>query len=269
MNQKKYPPPLDRLLQLGSPEDLDSFDYLSLGLSEQHIPSLIEILEVYQELRFSDLNQESDDPALWAPVHAWRALGELKAESAIPALIRQLHQIDDHDDEWFMEEAPKVFEQIGPASIEPLGEYLSDSNNLLFPRVTASVSLVQLGQAYPESKERCKELLVQTLKSYADNDETINAFVIDSLIKLDAAETAPLVEKVFEEDKVDQLVFGDFEDFQIKLGLIEPPPPSERKAGYFPSFPAFPGPRSVRQDSKKEKSKRKQAQKSRRKNRKK
>lgn len=268
-----YPAPVAQLLTLGEPDPDDWPDYLAYGLEPEHIPDLIQMLED-QELRFSDELDPEYLTAAWAPVQAWRALGQLKAEAAIPALIGQLYHVDEDDDEWFSEEAPLVFAQIGPAAIQPLAEYLRQGRGEedLFALATASNSLQVIANTYPDEHERCGAAILAALENYEQNTAEYNAFLIVDLMELDVIESAPLVESAFKAGKVDPSIFGDFQDYQVEMGLIsERTSPRARPAGLgLPRLQepaAQPKPKS--KDSKKEKNKRKQAKKSRRQNRKK
>ena len=75
--------PVAKLLELGEPKYSRDFawpDYRRFGLGPEHIPALI-CIAVDPEL--IDLDDESD-PRGWGPVHAWRALGQMKARSSHP-----------------------------------------------------------------------------------------------------------------------------------------------------------------------------------------
>ena len=87
------------------------------------------------ELNWAD----SDSLEVWVSVHAWRALGQLKAEEAIEPLIMNLFRMGDSD--WVGEELPKVYGMIGPKAIPPLAKYLADDSHDVFPRNYAAHSL--------------------------------------------------------------------------------------------------------------------------------
>jgi len=77
-----YPPPVSELLTLGDCSKIGAWpDYLALGLGPQHIPDLIR-MALDEELHWAD----SDSLDVWLPVHAWRALGQLRAEAAVEPL---------------------------------------------------------------------------------------------------------------------------------------------------------------------------------------
>src|SRR5262249_22490558 len=120
---RNYSPPVDQLLSYGEVEHSsreDWPDYQQLGLGPEQIPDLIR-MATDQELRWAD----SESQEVWAPLHAWRTLGQLRAESAIEPLLRE-HETLIEDDDWALEELPEVFGLIGPAALPPLAAYLAD-----------------------------------------------------------------------------------------------------------------------------------------------
>src|SRR5438045_717083 len=85
MDAISYPLPVDKLLTYGRPEPKDAQnwpDYLELGLGPEHIPDLVR-MTADEEL----WEAGEDASENWAPVHAWRALGELSAVNAVEPLL--------------------------------------------------------------------------------------------------------------------------------------------------------------------------------------
>jgi hypothetical protein len=76
-----YPAPLDRLHGLGidETEKPATVDYRALGIGPEHIPTLIGIVT---DRRYDTAML----PVAWAPLHAWRALGALRAAEAAEPL---------------------------------------------------------------------------------------------------------------------------------------------------------------------------------------
>jgi len=78
-----YPLPVDRLFTFGI-ADVSTIgawpNYLELGLGPGHIPALIQLATDDTSWQGEP---EEDDPALSASIHAWRALGRLRAVSAV------------------------------------------------------------------------------------------------------------------------------------------------------------------------------------------
>ncbi|MCP4610075.1 MAG: PBS lyase, partial [Planctomycetes bacterium] len=109
MTTNNYTEPVSSLLTYGSARNIDDWSvYLELGLTEEHIPELIR-MSGDEKLRHA--YWESNE--FWAPLHARRTLGMLRATEAIPALIDLLYQADDYDGEKITEEMPEIFALIG------------------------------------------------------------------------------------------------------------------------------------------------------------
>jgi HEAT repeat protein len=270
-----YAPPVSELLSLGDPRQRPGWvDYLALGLTEAHVPELIRMVQD-EDLNWAD--SESDE--VWAPLHAWRALGALRAEAAIEPLLTLLPRIDEYDDDWVMEDLPDVFERIGQAAVPALGIFLADDRHGLWARVTAASSLGKIGQAHPQAREVCIAALNTQLAHFNTMDEELNGFIVNALVDLKAVEAAPMMERAFAADKVDIFILGDWEDAQIALGLLDkrltPPPEyvwlsgSEIQEYERDKTEHRAQSKQQNQAKAKAKAKRKQAQKNRRKQRKK
>jgi hypothetical protein len=269
-----YTGPVARLLKLGRPHEPWQ-DYSTLGIASEDIPELIRLLKDH-DLRIleppADLPDDADLPEWYAQIHAWRALGQLKAEAAIPAVLGILHQVDDEDDDWIGEDAADVFALIGPAAINALAEYVSDPAKGLYARVAVSESLVAMAKAYPETRDECVRILAAVMEHYKKNDEGLNGFIIHDLARLRAVEHIGLIENAFKDEKVDEMIMGDFEDVQVESGLIEKRITKRARRSFFEGLTQraemFEPERKASHDKKKEKNKRKQEKKSRKKNRK-
>jgi len=208
-----YTDPVAKLLDYGVCRHFEEWpDYLELGLTRQHILELIRMASD-GELNWAD----SDSLEVWAPVHSWRALGQLHAEEAIEPLLQLFHELENSDS--IAEELPSVFQLIGPKALHALADYLAEDSHGTFPRVTAAHSLERIGNAYPESKEPCLLVLKEQLERFRDNDPILNAFVISYLVDLQAVECLPLVKQAFDHDSVDVMVAGDLEDVEIEFGV--------------------------------------------------
>jgi len=226
-----YPSPVDKLLTLGKPEAYSNVwqDYAALGIGPEQIPDLIR-LALDNELRYDHLEEDEDEDeldeeqelAFWGPLHAIRALGQLHAEAAIEPLLTLFDIADKGDDEWVMEDFPATFAMIGPAALPALAAFVSDSSHLLYARSYAGEALVSIGNAYPETRAESIDALSRALEQYEKNDYELNGLLINNLIHLKAVEAAPLIEKAFEADRVEEFIVGDWDDVQVALGLKEP-----------------------------------------------
>lgn len=222
MNNQEYNPPVDQLLTLGETRLLDQdkwTDYLALGIGSQDIPELIR-MATDEELN----NASSDSLEVWAPIHALRALGELRAEEAIAPLVAYF---EGHEgDEYMMEDIPRALGKIGPAAIPAISSFIADDSHDQFERAFAANSLPEIGKEHPEARAECIAALVKQLELYEQNDEEWNASIISDLARMKAIEELPLIERAFAADRVDES-FIDLEDVLVEMGLkeYEPPPP--------------------------------------------
>lgn len=216
MTTTGYPPPVDQLLAIGDARDSMGHwpDYVALGLGPEHIPDLIR-MATDEELNVTG----SESLEVWAPVHAWRALGQLRAEAAAEPLTGLLHRIDDNQDDHVGEELPDVYGMIGPAAIPALAAYLADALHPLYARIAAAHSFAEIGTNHPDSRAHCVAALTAQLEQFAENGPTLNAFLVSYLIDLRAVESAPVMERAFASGQVELPVAGDWEDVQIEMGL--------------------------------------------------
>jgi hypothetical protein len=208
-----YPPPLDRLLTLGDVERGEA-DYLALGIGEEHVAELIRM-----SLDPALNHAEYPDPRVWAPVHAWRALGQLRAEAAAEPLTALFHELLDLDD-WLDEEMPAMYAQIGPAAVPPLVRYVEDRSRPVWARVTAAACLTAVAQAHPDTREACVAALVRVLDESWGADVEALSFVASNLLDLRAAEAAPALERALAERRIAEQIVGDAEDVQVALGIL-------------------------------------------------
>jgi len=209
-----YMKPVDQLLTYGDCRKLIKWpDYRETGITEEHIPELIRMLTD------DALNSaKSESTEVWAPAHAWRALGQFKAVEALDALLDMFEGIDKGDD-WAGEELPLVMEMIGSPAIPNLAEYLQDNNNGEFARVAAAQSISLIGKPEGDFQKECIQILSGQLAKYQENDTSLNAFLIAYLTDLEAFESIDLIREAFAHDRVDCIVMGDLEDVEMAMGF--------------------------------------------------
>ncbi|HEY9747669.1 MAG TPA: DUF1186 domain-containing protein, partial [Allocoleopsis sp.] len=222
-----YAPPVDQLLSFGDCRDsmAEWPNYVeALGLEAAHIPELIRMI-TDEELWAVDI----EGLEIWAPIHAWRSLGQLQAEAAIEPLLSLLHWIDDEGNEWVGEEVPEVLGMIGAAAIPILSTYLADRTHGLSARIAASEALVKIAQQHPEVREQCVEAIAHQLEQFTKNNPALNGMLVAALLDLNAVEAAPVIEKAFAANRVDDTIAGDWEEVQLELGMVSKPELRQRR----------------------------------------
>lgn len=273
-----YSPPLDRLFTFGDAEfgiRNEKPDYVGqLGLMQEHVPALVEIVRLWE-----DEDSVPDSPADSAPIHAWRALGQLRAIEAVEPLLAMQNRLDEERDDWYLGEFAEVFGLIGPAAIHTLAAYLADEINSEFPRISAADGLFQIAKRYPESRGEVVAVLGRQIARCEEFVYDLNGFVVSHLVELKATETAEAIERAFAAQVVEDDICGTWGRVRQDLGVTglglapdAPPRPKPPSAGRLCDDPPviYIGSDRNRQHEadKKAKAKRKQQDKARKRNRK-
>jgi hypothetical protein len=124
------------------------------------------------------------------------------------------------DDDWILEDVPRALGMIGAPAVRSVARYLGQVEHPLWGRISAAGALADIGQAHPDAREECVATLTDQLRVFREQDTELNAFLISSLVDLHAAESASLIAEAFAMKRVDLSVNGDWEDVQVKLGLL-------------------------------------------------
>lgn len=221
MSEQNYKELLNEFLKLEVNWDLwgmnpqDWVDYVAkYNLDEGHIPDLIRMLETY-----SDPTNNFEDAESYAAVHAWRALGQLKAGAAIPALIDLIQQNKWED--WSAEELPHIFGMIGAAAIEPLVQALEPIREF-FPGEVFASSLQQIATTHPSERDRVVGILSDKIKQSEQNDSDLNAFIVGDLVELKAVEAIDIIRECYENGHADESILGTVQEVEVRLGLRAP-----------------------------------------------
>lgn len=211
------------LSEIGRPEPGDGREYVKVfGLVEDDVPALVKLSRCWLD----DEHFEATSPssAMWAPVHAWRALGELRAQVVIPTFLEMLDALDRRRDDWFLEEFPPLCERIGAPAADLLANYLLDAAHTEYARVAAAHGLQEIAAVDPAVRDRACEALAGALRPLSDAHPDLNAFLVSYLTDLAAVEHAGLIERAFEAGVVSELVCGDWPQSAFELGLGPAPP---------------------------------------------
>jgi len=109
-------------------------------------------------------------PKVGAPIHAWRMLGQLQANAAIPALMSVLQR-------WAMtkggEWTNEIANCLSPDWAAAIQHWrLTWQTNVVFPRGTACGSIEQIGSEYLEHLSQCVTVLTNQLKARRERSGT-------------------------------------------------------------------------------------------------
>jgi hypothetical protein len=222
MSKESYSLPVNKLLEIGDTSDAESeLDYVKeYGLEAKDVPELIR-LATDQTVRFGESLEDEedanpDDNSYWGPVHAWRALGQLKAVEAIEPLLTTLNW---DEDDYPSSELPHVFANIGAPAIAPTVKFMEPVGGDTYPRVYAIDILQHIAEDVPELRDEIVGHLVKHFESYADEDPIFNGFLIGTLADLKVESALPTIQKAFEEGKADDSI-TDWNSIQYEFGLI-------------------------------------------------
>jgi hypothetical protein len=224
-----YSPPVSNLLTYGDCRDYFEWpNYLDMGFTNKDVPDLIR-MALDPDLNFAD----SDSSEVWAPIHAWRVLGQMRAEAAIEALLPLFHMFEDDDNgggsDWVSGDLAEVYALFGAKAIPALSAYLEDASHGDYPRSDVSHTLVLIAQKHPDTRSQCVELITRELTRFKENSFDLNAFYIADLIDLKAIESLDVIQQAFDADRVETSIVGEFYDVQLDLGVIELNPEIERQ----------------------------------------
>ncbi len=212
----RYVDPVGRLLTIGETGSYDPAkwpDYIvNFGLAREHVAALA-CMVCDAALNRSD----TDSSEVWAPMHAWRALGQLGVQEAVAPLLDFLRTSE--NDEAVNQELPVVFGMIGPAAVPQIAAFLSDRSNPTSPVATAMAGLREIVVRHPECRNECVGILARVLEPYAASDPVVNGFAVWTLIDLAAVEAIDVMRDAFRRRAVDLSLVGDEEDVEIALGL--------------------------------------------------
>ncbi len=210
-SMQTFAKPVSTLFAPGEPVLLAEWkDYSSeFGLRTADVPELIRLATDRV------LNELEDAPECWAPVHAWRALGQLGDASAVLPLLEL--SLDREDDYSLSDDLPSVIEQIGEPALPVLIQFFSDHEDGASARASVVEALGRLAATHPSVRDVVVDVLGKELARYAENDMDLNGLIVSALIDARGAELIPLVREVFEAGLIDAEWNGTLEDVEEAL----------------------------------------------------
>lgn len=211
------PSRIDRLCRKGDPRPTwrwrkgDPNYVAEFGLRQTDTPPLIDIA-----CQWADGERPEGD-VLYAPIHAWRALGQLRAAEAVEPLLATQDKLDGLGDQWYLEEFHDLFGLIGPPAVAALGPYLADTSHGEFPRVSAANGLCEVAKRHPETRQRVVVVLATQLAKRESGACSLNGFLVSYLTDLKALGSAGVIQRAYAEGVVDAGVCGPWTKIRREL----------------------------------------------------
>jgi uncharacterized protein len=207
-------PKIQTLLTLGEPPNARKWpDYLTkYGFTAEDVPALLAI--------FTDEDIEklcSDRPEVWAPLYAWRILGQLGSETAIEPIVQSFDTL--HEDDWALGELCGVIGMIGPAAIPTLVEFWQQPGKEEFSYVMAMDALCEIAKQHPPSRDQVIEIYIDYMNEPNKSAYNLNGLLMACLMDLKATSAIDGIRGLFALNCVDISCAGDLEEVEMSLGL--------------------------------------------------
>ena len=214
----QYSPPLDELLNLGWQADEQAVSAFArrASLQASHAPELLGMV-LDEGLR----GGWPADASTWAPLHALRLLGQLRAHQTAESLLTLME--DEND--WLSDLLPSVWTAMGPKAAPPLWDYLEQRAAPPQWRGNVIIGLTRMGQKRKSYRRDVIEGFIKLLEESPSGDEEANGYVVHALASLLKARQAwPAIRRVYEANKLDDSIMT-LDDVRRDLGPESPPRP--------------------------------------------
>jgi len=217
---------IERLQQQGDARGMPRWtegepDYVAaLGVDADDIPALLTVVRCWDcEPGEGPVEIPDEQPAVYAPIHAWRTLGQMRAVEAVPATLEMLDRLDELLDDWSFEEFPSVWAMIGDSALDPLAAYLADGSHREHSRVCVAHGLCEIGQRHDALRDAAVSRLTGALNRHEADVAALNGFLVAYLLELKAVESAEAIERAYAADCVDLTITGNWAKVRAELGV--------------------------------------------------
>jgi Protein of unknown function (DUF1186)/SEC-C motif len=174
-------------------------------------------------------------------LHALWFLAELKAEEALSHALHILRQDADWLEYWFSdaltENLHSAFYPMGQNRLDVLKDFIKEPNNATYARNIATKVASLIVHYQPQRRQEVLDWYTDVCQFFLSvkNDETIsdyglNGCIASDIIDIKGEELFPLLKTMFDEDIVDEMVMGDWDETmkfydkyrgELNLQLIE------------------------------------------------
>jgi yecA family protein len=206
-------PKIQTLLTLGQPSQRIWPDYLSqYGFTAIDVPALINL---FADEEISKLPSERAE--VWAPVYAWRILGQLASEEAIEPIIDSFDTLC-HED-YALGELAEVIGMIGPTAIPALTHHWQKTGRDEFSYAMAMDALCEVAKQHPETRDQVVGIYQNYMTKPFTSAHSLNGLLMGRLLDLNATEAIEAIRRLFALGCVDISCAGDLEEVEMELGL--------------------------------------------------
>jgi HEAT repeat protein len=155
------------------------------------------LLALLSDESFND--EPTESPLPWVPLHAWRALAQLHATSAIEPMVRIASSPDDSH---AYGDFTKFSAEIGESAIAPLQAILADRSRPELQRTVAAKGLGGIGcQATGATRAGIVESLMDQIRNNP-GDGWINGTAVAALVAMDERTVGPEVLQMYKEGRI-------------------------------------------------------------------
>ena len=202
----RYSEKLQPLLSLGVPRFNRPPDFPGeFGITAADEPELVQMVGDLELL-----TRPSSDPAVYAQIHAMRALAQIGATDWVQPVLDDFRY--EEDDDYLMENLPRALGQLGPTVFPQVEAFLDHPETELYARNAMLSYFSTCVEHHPAFRDTIIAALEARLRKAARYDPSFNAFVVCELMDLQAIEAEATISLAFHLDQIELEICGDFED---------------------------------------------------------
>lgn len=165
-----------------------------------------------------DLNfRKPQDPAVWAPIHAVRALAQVGTINMIEPLFDLLDVASNEDDDWMAIEIPRTLATLGKAAFTPVEGFLVDISRDEWARNQLACFYSECYDQHPALRGALIDNARKLLADFNRHDPIFNGFLVSELMHLHAVEALPTIRMAFNGKAVETDICGEYEDVEANI----------------------------------------------------
>lgn len=147
----EYRDELQKLFTLGQPEENETKRWKNypreFSLKPEDIPDLVQIV-------LENSTEHFEEPKSWAAIHAWRALGQLRAKEVIPTFLEVMERNVWED--WGWDELPTMLGLFGIDALEPVYKFMLKHRKNFSQGLLATSALEEIAKSDEKLVEAVK-----------------------------------------------------------------------------------------------------------------